>query len=440
MQNKLDPKHWNPAIAVKEYKFDNGLKLLVLPNSSLPIVSFQVHYAVGSRNERQGITGISHLFEHMMFRGSKDLGPEEFARIIQAKGGEVNAFTTQDNTSYFENIPAEHLELVVRLEADRLLNLDLTQESFASEREVVRSERKLRSVDSPFGLPLELLFATAYSQHAYKWPVIGWDSDLVAMTLDDCLDYFRTYYNPANMVAIVAGDVEPERARELVEKYFGGIAAAGPVPPVYTTENPQRGERRAMFKKVSQVEAFLAGFHVPAIADPDIYTILLLAAALGLGKASRYHQKLVRSGLAIEVEVDLSPPPFTSQDPGLLVITGIAPPGQPIDSLEAAVWEEIQQIKTNGLEPAELARVKKLMRSQTVRVLANNFFRGLLAGLLYLKTGQADGINSLLTCYEQVTLEQVQEAAGKYLSEDNRSVVVVKPVSPEENTALGPVT
>lgn len=440
MLKNLDPKNWNPAIEVKEYQFNNGLKLLVLPNASLPIVSFQVHYAVGSRNERQGITGISHLFEHMMFRGSKELGPEEFARIIQAKGGEVNAFTTQDNTSYFENLPAEHLELVVRLEADRLLNLDLTEESFASEREVVRSERKLRSVDSPFGLPLELLFATAYSQHAYKWPVVGWDSDLVAMTLADCQEYFRTYYNPANMVATVAGDVEPEKARELVEKYFGSIPGSGPVPAVTTTEPPQRGERRSVFKKVSQVEALLAGFHVPAIAHPDTFTILLLAAALGLGKASRYYQKLVRPGMAIQVEVDLSPPPFTSQDPGLLVITGIAAPGQPLAPLEEAIWEEIDQIKAQGLAASELARVKKLMRSQTVRVLANNFYRGLLAGLLYLKTGHADGINRLLTFYEQVTLADIQEAAKKYFTEDNRTVVVVKPVSPEENTALGPVS
>jgi zinc protease len=167
---------------------------------------------------------------------------------------------------------------------------------------------------------------------------------------------------------------------------------------------------------------------------------LLLAATLGLGKASRYYQKLVRPGLAIEVDVDLSPPPFTSQDPGLFVITAIAPPGQPLAALEAAVWEEIDQIKANGPTETELARVKKLMRSQTVRVLANNFYRGLLAGLLYLKTGQADGINTLLNCYEQVTLEQIQQAAKTYLSEDNRTVVVVKPVSPEENVALGPVS
>lgn len=440
MPRHLDPKNWNPAVVIKEYRLDNGLQLLVLPDSSLPLVSFQLHYAVGSRNERQGITGISHLFEHMMFRGSKELGPEEFARIIQAKGGEVNAFTTQDNTSYFENLPAEHLELAVRLEADRLLNLDLTPESFSSEREVVRSERKLRSVDSPFGLPLELLFSTAYSQHAYKWPVIGWDSDLVAMTLEDCQDYFRTYYNPANMVATVAGDVDPDRARELVEKYFGGIPGSGPVPVVHTTEPPQRGERRAIFKKISQVEAFLAGFHVPAIDHPDTYAILLLAAVLGLGKASRYYQKLVRPGLAIQIEVDLSPPPFTSQDPGLLMLTGIATPGQSLAALEEAVWEEIEQIKTQGLAEAELARVKKLLRSQTVRVLANNFYRGLLAGLLFLKTGQADGINRLLSSYEEVSLDQVQRAAQKYVTEDNRTVVVVKPVSPEENAALGPVS
>jgi len=439
MTHHLDPKQWQPAIAIKEFRCDNGLRLLVLPDGSLPIASFQVHYGVGSRNERQGITGISHLFEHMMFRGSKELGPEEFARIIQAKGGEVNAFTTQDSTSYFENIPAEQLELVVRLEADRLKNLDLTPESFASEREVVRSERKLRSVDSPFGLPLELLYATAYTQHSYQWPVIGWDSDLVAMTHADCLEYYRTYYNPANMVIVVAGAVAPEQAKELVEKYFGDIPGQGPPPPVHTVEPPQRGERRAIFKKVSQVEAFLAGFHVPGLGNPEIYPIMLLAAALGMGKASRYYQKLVRPGRAIEVDIDLSPPPFTTQDPGLLVVLGVAPPGQPVADLEAAVWEEIEAVQTKGLDEAELARVKKLLRSQTVRVLANNFYRGLLAGLLYLKTGRFDGINDLLANYEQVTLQQVQAAARKYLSPDNRTVVVVQPVSPEENAALGPV-
>lgn len=441
MAASLDPRHWQPEMEIIHYTLDNGLRLLVLPDHSLPIASFQVHYAAGSRHERQGITGISHLFEHMMFRGSKELGPEEFSRIIQAKGGEVNAFTTHDHTSYFENIPVEHLELVVRLEAERLINLDLTPESFEPEREVVRSERKLRSVDSPFGLPLELLYSLAFTHHSYKWPVIGWDCDLQAITLEDCLAYHRTYYcNPANMVITIAGAVVPEEGRDLVAKYFGAIPPGHPVPQPRTVEPPQRGERRAIYKKVSQVEALLAGFHVPALEDPDIYPLLVLAGVLGLGKASRYYQKLVRPGRAVEVEVEVSPPPFTFQDPGLLVVYAIAPPQQPVAALEEELWAEIEQLKAAGPSAAELSRVKKLLRSQTVRLLANNFYRGLLAALLYLKIGEAEAANRLLEAYEQVTAPRVQEVARKYLSPDNRTVVLVQPVSPEEDAALGPVS
>ena len=440
MSATLDPRQWQPEMEIVQYTLDNGLRLLVLPDHSLPIASFQVHYAVGSRHEHQGITGISHLFEHMMFRGSKELGPEEFSRIIQAKGGEVNAFTTHDNTSYFENIPVEHLELAVRLEAERLINLNLTPESFEPEREVVRSERKLRAVDSPFGLPLELLFSLAYTHHSYRWPVIGWDCDLQTITLEDCLDYYRTYYcNPANLVITVAGAVNPEAARELVAKYFGPIPPGPPIPKPRTVEPPQRGERRAIYKKVSQVAGVLAGVHIPPLKDPDIYPLLLLAGVLGLGKASRYYQNLVRPGRAVEVEVEVSPPPFTYQDPGLLVVYAVAPPQEPVAPLEAALWAEMEQIKAEGVDPAELVRVKKLFRAQMVRMLANNFYRGLLAALIYLKTGEAEAANQLLHSYEQVTLNQLQEVARKYLIPDNRTVVLVQPVSPEEDAALGPV-
>ncbi len=439
MTPSLDPSTWQPTIDIQEYHFPNGLTLLVVPERRLPIVSFQVHYGVGARHERQGITGISHLFEHMMFRGSKELGPEEFSRIIQAKGGEVNAFTSTDNTSYFENLPAEHLELAVRLEAERLQNLRLTEENFSAEREVVRSERKLRTVDSPFGLPLEQLYSLAYTQHPYKWMVIGRDSDLRRLTLADCQEYYRWHYTPGNIVVTVAGDVDPEAARTLVDKYFGGIPSAPREPYAATPELPQRGERRAIYKKVSQVEAFLAGFHIPALADPEIYSVLTLTAVLGLGKASRFYQRFVRPGKAIEMDVEASPPPFTAQDPGLLLILGVATPGQPLAELEAETWEEIDQIKTQGVEPAELARVKKLLKSQFVRVMANNFYRGLLAGLFRVKTGETAAVNRILESYAAVTPEAVQQAARRYLSEDNRSVVIVQPVSQEENAALGEV-
>ena len=439
MEKLLKPEAWHPEIDIKEYRFDNGLTLLVLPEHRLPIVSFQVHYAVGSRNERLGITGISHLFEHMMFRGSKELGPEEFSQVIQAKGGEVNAFTTSDNTSYYENLPAAHLELAVRLEAERLVQLRLTQDNFATEREVVRSERKLRAVDSPLGLPLELLSAMAYTQHSYQWPILGWDYDLRNLTLEDCLDFHRTYYNPANMVAVISGDVEPESAQAMVGRYFGTIPSPGPPPPVRAQESPQRGERRAIYKKVSQVEAFLAGFHVPSLRDPEIYAVLLLAAILGEGKASRGYQRFVRPGQAIDLEVHLPPPPFAYQDPGLLIIIGLAAPGYPLSALEAEVWQEIAQIQEQGVSLEELNRVKKIMRAQYVKVLANNFYRGLLSGMMHLKTGEADLINRIPDLYDQVTLADIQSAARRYLTEDNRTVVIVQPVSEAESTALGPV-
>lgn len=439
MEKALQPEAWQPEIPIHHYEFPNGLKLLVLPEHRLPIVSFQVHYAVGSRHEHQGITGISHLFEHMMFRGSKELGPEEFARVIQAKGGEVNAFTSLDNTSYFENVPAAHLELPVRLEAERLVHLQLTPENFATEREVVRSERKLRAVDSPFGLPLELLFAIAYTQHPYQWPILGWDRDLQNLTLEDCLNFHRRYYNPDNIVAVVAGDAEPEAAREVVGKYFEAIPSTGPPPPVQAVEPPQRGERRAVYKKVSQVEALFAGFHAPALKDPAIYPMLLLAAILGLGKAARGYQRFVRPGLAIDLEVYLPPPPFAYQDPGLFVITLVATPGQSLAALEEELWQAIAELQKDGVTPEELGRAKKMMRAQYVKILANNFYRGVLAALLYLKTGEADLINRIPALYEQVSRDEVQAVACRYLTEDNRTVVILKPVSEEENAALGPV-
>ena len=201
----------------------NGLTILTLEDHSHPIVTYQVHFATGSRNERPGITGISHLFEHMMFRGSKELGPEEFARIIQANGGTLNAFTTVDNTSYFENLPPAILELAIRLEAERLENLRLNQENLDTEREVVRSERKMRTVNAPFGLLVEQLFAVAFDQHPYQWPVIGWDHDLKRLTLEDCREYYRDGYAPNNAVIAIVGDFVREKALAWVERYYGHL-------------------------------------------------------------------------------------------------------------------------------------------------------------------------------------------------------------------------
>jgi zinc protease len=433
----LNPATWNPAITINTFMLENGLTIMALPDHSVPVVSLQVHYQVGARNELPGITGISHLFEHLMFRGTEELGPEEFARLLQAKGGEINAFTTKDHTSYFENLPTEHLELALRLEADRLIHLKLDEENFQTERDVVRSERKLRSVDSPFGLVEEQLFATAYTQHPYSWPVIGWDQDLRRMTLADCLAYYRTYYHPGNMTVVIAGDVDPEVARDLVDRYFGHLSSPGPPANPQVVEPPQRGERRAVFKKVSQVEAFLAGFHVVGLDHPDIYPLTLLSVVLSVGKASRLYQEFVRPGRVADMEAYLAPPPWSSQDPDLFFFRAVAAPGSDLARLEADLWNSLERLKEEGIEAAELARAQKILKSQIVQGLAKNFFRGLLVGLFHLKTGDAQRINNILGFYDSVSTEDLTRVAREYLREDNRTVVTLKPVAPEESQSLG---
>jgi zinc protease len=436
---QINTATWQPEIEIVSFRLDNGLTVLALPDHHVPVVSFQLHYLVGSRYELPGITGISHLFEHLMFRGTEEVGPEEFSRILQAKGGEINAFTTKDHTSYFENMPAEHLELAVRLEADRLKNLKLDEENFQTERQVVISERKLRSVDSPFGLLEEELYAAAFTQHPYNWPVIGWDQDLHRMTLEDCRAYYRTHYHPGNMIAVVAGDAVPETARDLLARYFGDIENPGPPEALRVMEPPQRGERRVIFKKVSQVEAFFAGFHVVGLDHPDIYPLTLLSVILSVGKSSRFYQEFVRSGRAAELEADLTPPPWSSQDPDLLVVRAVAAPGNSLADLEADVWAHLDRLKAEGVKPDELSRAKKLMKSQAVQALAKNFYRGLLVGLFHMKTGDAAKANLMLNNYEAVTMDDIVRVARTYLTEDNRTVVTLKPVTPGESQALGPL-
>jgi zinc protease len=427
------------ALAFQRDQLTNGLKILTLEDPSHPIVSYQVHFATGSRNERPGITGISHLFEHMMFRGSKELGPEEFSRIIQANGGTLNAFTTNDNTSYFENLPADKLELAVRLEAERLENLRLNQESLDTEREVVRSERKLRTANSPFGLLIEQLFAIAFDQHPYQWPVIGWDHDLQGLTLEDCLAYYRRGYAPNNAVVVIAGACKREETLDMVEKYYGHLKPQAPVQGPSSQERPQRGERRAFYKKVSQVEAFFAGFHCPGIVAPDVFPLLALGHILSHGKSSRFYLRFVKTGKAVEAQVDVDPPPFWSMDPGLLQVYAIAAPGVPIGDLEKEVWEAVEEIKDGRFDEAELDKAKRGLIASFIMGLQSVFFKGLAGGLYEMKAGACGEVNTVLDRLEGITVDDVKQVGQRYLAEDNRTVVTLKPITPEENERLEPV-
>lgn len=421
----------------QEHKLANGLEVLALYDPSPPIVSFQIHFAAGSRNERPGITGISHLFEHMMFRGSRELGPEEFSRIIQANGGHTNAFTTTDNTSYYENLPAGKLELAMHLEAERLENLRITQDNLATEREVVRSERKYRTVNSPFGLIMEELFATAFHIHPYRWPVVGWDQDLRSLTLEDCLEYYRIHYAPNNAVVVIVGEVKPDHAFSLVEKHFGYLSSQPEPAFIHGEELPQRGERRVLYKKVAQSPAVFAGFHIPGIANSDIFPLLLLASVLSHGRSSRFYRKFIKTGRAVEAEADLGSPPFLTMDPGLLVISVTASPQEDIKRLEQDLWKEIDLVQSHPVEVAELEKGKKKLRSSYLMSLQTHFYRGIMAGIYRIRAGDFRWINRVESTYQSVTVQDIMDVARKYLNEDNRSVVRLVPVPPEESQKWG---
>ena len=426
-------------LGFSRHQLENGLKVLILEDHTLPILSYQVHFAVGSRHERPGITGISHLFEHMMFRGSKRLGPEEFSRIIQANGGNLNAFTTLDHTTYFENLPAGKLELAVSLEAERLSNLLLTEENLETEREVVRSERKMRVVNSPFGLLIEKLYALAYERHPYRWPIIGWDQDIRRLTISDCKEYYRRGYAPNNAVVVVVGDVREEEVLKLISKYYGHLPSQPPPEDTPLEEPPQRGEKRAVFKKVAQLEAFFAGFHVPGIAHQDVYPLLALAHILSEGKSSRFWRRFVKGGEAVEVKAKVDPLPFWPKDPALLIVYGIASPGTDLEGLEERVWEEIERVKDQGVSDEETSKAKKGLRSSFISGLETAFFRGLLGGIYEIKAGGFERAHGILEGFDGITPEEIRRVARTYLREENRTVVVLRPVSPEENEVLGPV-
>jgi zinc protease len=424
---------------VKDFELENGLKVLALEDHMVPSVSFQVHFAAGSRNEIPGRTGIAHLFEHLMFKGTVNLKPEEFSRIIQANGGEHNAFTTKDSTAYFENLPSDRLDLAARLEAERIANLILDQENLDTEREVVRSERRMRIVNSPDGMALEQLYATAFDQHPYQWPVIGWDSDLRSISVEDCREFYRTYYAPNNAVVVMVGDIDTERALETVQKYFGSIERQKPPLPVKSRERPQRGEKRAVVKKVARLPSFYAGFHVPKIGHQDIYSLLVMSAILSHGRSSRIYQKYVKTGIAVEAGAEVGQPPFISTDPGLMVIYATAAPGVDISNLERQILEEIELLARHPVAQEELAKAKKQLLSSYLLSLQTNFFKGLVLGIYQVRAGDWRMADHIVSHYQAVSAEEIMRVAREYLHSSNRTVVPLIPVPEEESAQLGPM-
>ena len=410
---------------LKEHRLKNGLRLILSEDHSSPIISFQVWYNVGSRNERPGITGISHLFEHMMFKGSKNVEPEEHGRIIQQNGGTDNAFTARDMTAYFENLPSSQLELAVRLEADRMAHLRLTADTLASERQVVKEERRMRVDNSLFGKLSETLYSTAFIKHPYRWPVIGWMSDIDSISLEDCKAFYRSHYAPNNATVILLGDIDFQETISIVEKYFGSIPSAEFTDEVIPAEEIQKKEReKALFVDASFPWLAVA-YHIPEAAHDDIPMLELIGNILTSGRSSRLHRKIIyedQSALSVFASVD------NNKAPGLFVITvNSIKQGHTLEEVESVANESLELLKTEMVTERELEKAINQMETNLIFGLQTNFVKGMRIGFSLARTGDPLGFVKKLESYRHATLEDIRKVAIKYFTPENRTIIRLFP-------------
>ncbi len=409
---------------VRTRELPNGLRVRVLADSSSPTVSYYTFFHVGSRNERLGLTGISHLFEHMMFNGAARYGPKEFDRVLEARGGHSNAYTSNDLTAYYEDFAADALDTVLDLESDRMRSLRLTDESLEQEREVVKEERRLRTENSIFGLMEEQLESLIFLAHPYRWPVIGWMDDIQRIGRADCESFFRTYYAPSNAAIYCVGDVEADSVLDRIERAYGDIPR-GPAPaPVAEGEPPQRGERRAQIHYPAQAPALLAGWRGPAARSADAAVLDVLQVCLGVGESSRLRRRLI---LDLELAVSVTISWGWRVDPGVFFVFAELAPGISPARVEAAIGEEIERVARRGVSDREVARARALLRSSVLHELATHHGIAHALGQAEALLGDWREAGRALDHYARVTPAEVQRVAVEYLAATRRCVVELEP-------------
>lgn len=411
---------------IQEHTLKNGMKVLVQEDPSIPNVALYTFFRVGSRNEHEGITGLSHFFEHMMFNGAKKYGPGQFDKTMEAAGGSNNAYTSNDLTVYQDWFPNSQLELIFDLESDRVQNLAFDPKIVESERQVVYSERRLSVDNNNFGLLEEQLEATAIMAHPYHWSVIGWPSDIEKWTLDDLKTYFAKGYSPSNATMVVVGDVKADNVFRLAEKYMEPIPAHDPPPPVRTIEPKQLGERRIEVHKFAQLPIIEIGYHVPQAQGPDYYTLELVQALLTTGESSRLYRSLVdQQQLAIQVQSGHD----ATIDPFLFTFTvqprqGVAP-----EKAEQALYAEIDKLKSTGVDDHELQKAKNQVISSYYRSLRSINRRANVIGRYQVLFGDYHKLASAEQEFNKVTAADIQRAAKEYFDVNNRTVATLIPTA-----------
>lgn len=420
------------AFPVEQHMLENGMMILLIPDHSCPSLTIQVWYKAGSRNERPGITGISHLFEHLMFKGTKDFPGNAFDKLIEASGGYDNAWTWVDNTAYYEVVPPDKLELVLEMEADRCRNLVLDEENLLSERNVVINERLWGIDNSPENSMYEVLINNAFVAHPYRWEVIGFMSDIRAITLDNCLEYYRIHYAPNNGFLIISGDFEPSKARKLVGKHFGPLKAEQNPPPITSVEPEQRGEKKIEFHRAAQLSAVMTGYKIPGGGDLDIIPLQVAAKVLFDGESSRLYKRLVyEEQKALTVEGDAE----VHHDPHLFYVYAQAAAGSDIEDIKKIIFEEIDGLTAEPISHDELQKAKNQMESDFIMGLQSNVGRAINIGMFEINTDDYNKIYEYPDRIQVVTAEDVMRVTGEFLTARNRTVVTLLPEEQKKTDA-----
>ncbi len=416
----------DPILRTETTVLSNGLTVLTLEDHTTPVVSFQMWVKAGSRDESR-YTGIAHLFEHMMFKGSKNVAPEEHARLIESRGGRVNAYTSNDVTVYFEDVTAESLPLVIELEAERVANLDISEATLKSERQVVLEERRMRTEDRPIGRAIEALFATTFTAHPYRWPVIGWRSDVEQVTVEACQEFFDTYYAANNLVLVVVGDFESEKTLAQIRRSFGKLKPRE-IPRNPTQEPEQDGERRVTIHFDLNSPVLAGAWHAPPTGHPDGPALDVLGQILSDGNSSRLYRKLVYEE---EAALYASGAYWELKDAGLFYAFAGVRPGSSIQDVEKFFFAEVERLWNEPVSLRELEKAKRQIEVSAVDTLLTTSKIASWIGDDFVLRGRIRPLQERLDEIQAVTAEDVQRVAKKYLVPEQRTVVhvVADPVS-----------
>lgn len=404
---------------------DNGLRVIIHEDRTAPVYSIAVTYNAGSRDERVGRTGFAHLFEHMMFKGSENVGPGEHFLLVFNNGGSMNGTTDQDRTLYFETLPSNQLDLGLFLEADRMRSLEITQANLDNQRNAVQEERRLGVDNQPYGKTFEAFNELAYDGFAYKHSVIGSMADLSAASVEDVASFFRTYYAPNNAVLAISGDVDAAEALAKVRKYFAGIPRQPDPAPVDLSGTPQTAERRVVLDDaMARLSRLDVGYKIPALGSKDDEALSVLGTVLSSGRSSRFYESLVR-----QKELAPNVAAFASQQrgAGLFRVFAMLAPGKSMPDLEAAIWDEIERVKQGPIADWEIEKARNLARRGLVGTLQSSLGRAITLSQDALFFNDPGRINTRPDRIAAVTAADVQRVARTYLVPEMRTVVITNP-------------